>query len=110
MLAGIGHDLRTPLTRMKLELALLGDAPSVGGLRADVADMERMVESYLAFVRGEGEESPEPTDLKAMLDLLVAEARRETPSTRLIVEHGRARERTCAIAARIRGPVPARQI
>lgn len=86
MLAGIGHDLRTPLTRMKLELALLGDTPSVGGLRADVADMERMVESYLAFVRGEGEESPEPTDLRALLEGLAAEARRETPATRLITD------------------------
>ena len=86
MLAGISHDLRTPLTRMKLELALLGDSPSVGGLRADVADMERMVESYLAFVRGEGEESPEPTDLAAMLGELAAEARKETPSTRLITD------------------------
>ena len=86
MLAGIGHDLRTPLTRMKLELALLGDSPSVGGLRADVADMERMVESYLAFVRGEGEESPEPTDLAAMLGELAVEARKETPSTRLVTD------------------------
>jgi two-component system osmolarity sensor histidine kinase EnvZ len=86
MLAGISHDLRTPLTRMKLELALLGDSPSVSGLRADVSDMERMVESYLAFVRGEGEESPEPTDLQAMLGELAAEARKETPSTRLVAD------------------------
>ena len=56
MLAGVSHDLRTPLTRMKLELAMLGDTPSAAGLKTDVADRERMVESYLAFVRGEGEE------------------------------------------------------
>ncbi|MBI3708386.1 MAG: HAMP domain-containing protein [Proteobacteria bacterium] len=67
MLAGVSHDLRTPLTRMKLELALLGDGPSVAGLKSDVADMERMVESYLAFVRGEGEEQAEPTDLGGLL-------------------------------------------
>ncbi|MBL8698910.1 MAG: HAMP domain-containing protein [Alphaproteobacteria bacterium] len=86
MLAGISHDLRTPLTRMKLELALLGDVPSVAGLRADVADMERMVDSYLAFVRGEGEEAPELVDLKAMLEDLVAAAQREGHSVRLVTE------------------------
>jgi two-component system osmolarity sensor histidine kinase EnvZ len=48
--------------------------------------MERMVESYLAFVRGEGEESPEPTDLGAMLAELAVAARKETPSTRLETE------------------------
>lgn len=86
MLAGISHDLRTPLTRMKLELALLGDVPSVSGLRADVADMERMVDSYLAFVRGEGEEAPEQVDLKAMLEELVAAAQREGHSVRLVTD------------------------
>ena len=86
MLAGISHDLRTPLTRMKLELALLGDVPSVAGLRADVADMERMVESYLAFVRGEGEEQREPVDLKAMLEELVTAAQRDGHPVKLVTE------------------------
>jgi two-component system osmolarity sensor histidine kinase EnvZ len=72
MLAGISHDLRTPLTRMKLELAMLGDHQSAAGLKTDVADMERMVESYLAFVRGEGEEKIEETDLAAVLNEIVA--------------------------------------
>jgi two-component system osmolarity sensor histidine kinase EnvZ len=86
MLAGISHDLRTPLTRMKLELALLDDSPSVAGLRADIADMERMVESYLAFVRGDGEEQPEPTDLARLLADLVAGEQREGHPVRLITE------------------------
>lgn len=86
MLAGISHDLRTPLTRMKLELALLGDVPSVAGLRADVADMERMVESYLAFVRGEGEEQREQVDLKAMLEELVSAAQRDGHPVKLMTE------------------------
>ncbi len=77
MLAGVSHDLRTPLTRMKLELAMLGDAPSVAGLKQDVADMERMVDSYLAFVRGEGEEQPEPADLASLLDEIATSARRQ---------------------------------
>jgi two-component system osmolarity sensor histidine kinase EnvZ len=71
MLAGISHDLRTPLTRMKLELAMLGDHPSGPGLKSDVDDMARMVESYLAFVRGEGEEKIEDVDLDATLREIV---------------------------------------
>ena len=80
MLAGVSHDLRTPLTRMKLELAMIGDQPLVGDLKADVAEMERMVDSYLAFARGEGEEQPEITDLAPILNEVVAAARRTTPA------------------------------
>lgn len=83
MLAGVSHDLRTPLTRMKLELAMLGDTPSVAGLKTDVADMERMVESYLAFVRGEGEEQTEPTDLGKLLEDIAANAQRNGNSVSL---------------------------
>jgi two-component system osmolarity sensor histidine kinase EnvZ len=86
MLAGISHDLRTPLTRMKLELALLDESPSVAGLRADVTDMERMVESYLAFVRGDGEEQAVPTDLGRILADLVAGEQREGHPVRLVTE------------------------
>jgi two-component system osmolarity sensor histidine kinase EnvZ len=83
MLAGVSHDLRTPLTRMKLELAMLGDTPSVAGLKTDVADMERMVESYLAFVRGEGEEQTEPTDLSKVLEEIASNAQRDGNSVSL---------------------------
>ena len=83
MLAGVSHDLRTPLTRMKLELAMLGDTPSVAGLKTDVADMERMVESYLAFVRGEGEEQTEATDLAKVLEDIATNAQRDGNSVSL---------------------------
>jgi two-component system osmolarity sensor histidine kinase EnvZ len=86
MLAGVSHDLRTPLTRMKLELAMLGDHSSVAGLKSDVADMARMVESYLAFVRGEGEEQTEPTDLAGLLDDIATAARRDGNSVALATE------------------------
>lgn len=67
MLAGVSHDLRTILTRFRLQLALLDDSPDVDALRKDVDDMNRMLEGYLAFARGDaGEESAE-TDIDVML-------------------------------------------
>lgn len=76
MLAGVSHDLRTPLTRMKLELAMLGESSAIAGLRTDVSEMERMVDSYLAFARGEALEPVETGDVAALLADLVAGARR----------------------------------
>ena len=54
MLAGVSHDLRTPLTRMKLQLEMMGDDAGVTDLKSDISDMEHMLEEYLAFARGEG--------------------------------------------------------
>ena len=86
MLAGVSHDLRTPLTRMKLGLAMLGDRPEVEDLKSDVMDMEQMVEAYLAFARGEGAEAAEPADLGELLNDVVSGARREGALIDLHVE------------------------
>ena len=59
MLAGIGHDLRTPLTRMKLQIALLKDKNASDSLTNDVEEMKVMIDSYLTFAKGEGEEEKE---------------------------------------------------
>lgn len=77
MLAGVSHDLRTPLTRMKLQLAIMGDMEGRAELEEDIAEMERMVEGYLAFARGEGSEQPEPTDLPGLVDDVVSRFRRQ---------------------------------
>jgi two-component system osmolarity sensor histidine kinase EnvZ len=77
MLAGVSHDLRTPLTRMKLSLALLPESPETKELSDDVSDMERMIEGYLAFARGEGDEDPIPADLSEILEDVAAGARRD---------------------------------
>jgi len=80
MLAGVSHDLRTPLTRMKLSLALLPESAETKELADDVADMERMIEGYLAFARGEGDEEPVGTDLADLLDEVASAARRDNSS------------------------------
>ena len=71
MLAGVSHDLRTPITRMKLQLEMLRDKTGAEGLRADIAEMEEMLDEYLAFARGEGGEAPVDTDLTALLSEIV---------------------------------------
>jgi len=76
MLTGVSHDLRTPLTRMKLQLAMMGDGDGIKELQRDISDMEHMLEGYLAFVRGEGTEKPSPTDLGALLEDVVGQVRR----------------------------------
>jgi two-component system osmolarity sensor histidine kinase EnvZ len=77
MLSGVSHDLRTPLTRMKLQLAMSRPTPDIEAMRADVAEMERMIDGYLAFARGEGAEAPQPTNLTRLLNDTVAQARRK---------------------------------
>ena len=68
MLAGISHDLRTILTRYKLQLALLGDTPEVRAMNDDVNEMWHMLEDYLAFTRGDGGEEARPTNLRELLE------------------------------------------
>lgn len=77
MLAGVSHDLRTPLTRMRLQLEMLKNHEGVEELKADIAEMEHMLEGYLAFARGEGTEEPKTTDLTAILNEAAAQARRK---------------------------------
>ena len=68
MLAGVSHDLRTVLTRFKLELALLPDNPESQALRSDVNEMQHMLEDYLAFAKGDGGEEAAPTNVSQLLD------------------------------------------
>lgn len=77
MLAGVSHDLRTPLTRMKLALDMLDPSPEVDELNADVSEMETMIEAYLSFARGEGEEAVVPVDLDRLLREAAAAVRRQ---------------------------------
>ena len=80
MLAGVSHDLRTPLTRLRLALAMFpGESPygpDAAEMTADVQEMERMITGYLAFARGEQAEQAQPVNLSELLEDVAASARR----------------------------------
>ena len=88
MLAGVSHDLRTPLTRMRLQIELMGDTADAAELSRDVDEMEEMLGAYLAFARGEEAEPAVPVDLAELLIDIVASARRQNPDISLNVASG----------------------
>ena len=67
MLASVSHDLRTPLTRLKLELALSEPSRRIEAMKTDLSEMEHMIDEYLAFARGEGGEAVEMTVLRELI-------------------------------------------
>jgi two-component system osmolarity sensor histidine kinase EnvZ len=85
MLAGVSHDLRTPLTRMKLQLALMRESEETRELSSDIAEMETMLDAYLAFARGEEAEPAAIVDLGMLLSEVVQAARRQNPNIKLDV-------------------------
>jgi len=87
MLAGVSHDLRTVLTRFKLELALIGKSPEAEAMKKDVDEMARMLEAYLAFARGDLGEQSATTDMAAFLEELKVDAERHG-HTASVVFHG----------------------
>ncbi len=94
MLAGVSHDLRTPLTRMRLTLAMLPRSTGAIDLSADIAgmvsdadEMERMIDGYIAFARGEGAERMRSTDLSSIVEDVCSSARRAGLSVELAAMH-----------------------
>ena len=87
MLAGVSHDLRTVLTRFKLELALIDDSPEVDAMKKDIDEMARMLEAYLAFARGDSGETSASTDMAEFLDELRLDAERNGHKA-TVVFHG----------------------
>jgi two-component system osmolarity sensor histidine kinase EnvZ len=86
MLSGVSHDLRTMLTRFKLELALLGETPDTEALRADVDEMTRMLEDYLAFAQGNAGETTATVALPQLFDEIAEAARRDGNVVAISVE------------------------
>lgn len=86
MLSGVSHDLRTPLTRMKLALSLLDDEDRIP-LEKDVTEMQEMINGFLDFAAGESEGEPEEIDPAELVRLMVKDARRVgQPVTLYMVE------------------------
>ena len=77
MLAGVSHDLRTPLTRMKLQLSMMEQDETVATLNQDITEMEHMLTGYLAFAKGEGKEEMEHIELTPFITELVEKFRTE---------------------------------
>ena len=71
MLAGVSHDLRTPLTRMKLQLSLLKDEKAKKELEIDINEMTAMLDSYVSFVRSEAPEPIESINLNKFLKEII---------------------------------------
>ncbi|MEM9061691.1 MAG: ATP-binding protein [Pseudomonadota bacterium] len=107
MLSGVSHDLKTPLTRMKLALAVSDDTPETKELTRDVNEMEQMLAAFLAFARGEGGEDSAPASPVDLAEEVAHDARRrhaevsvfaqvETPESPLIEMRRRAVKRALA--------------
>ena len=88
MLAGVSHDLRTPLTRLKLQLALMGDVDGLGDARKDLCEMERMLDGYLAFARDDAPAKSTRVDLSALVKECVENARRTKANITIDVAPG----------------------
>ena len=71
MLAGVSHDLRTPLTRLKLQLEMLSDDKTNIELLSDVNEMQKMLENYLDFAEDVTREKAIKTDLKQMIKEII---------------------------------------
>jgi two-component system osmolarity sensor histidine kinase EnvZ len=86
LLASVSHDLRTPLTRLKLELALAEPSARVEAMKRDLADMEHMIDEYLAFARDEGGEALERLNLRPLLDAVGEDAARAGAKVRVVAD------------------------
>lgn len=86
LLASVSHDLRTPLTRLKLEAALAPPSPRIDAIKSDLSEMEHMIDEYLAFARGQGGEAVETVNLRDLLDEVRDGAQRSGVEVRVQAE------------------------
>ena len=86
MLSGVSHDLRTPLTRMKLALAVADETPETAEIARELDEMEHMLEGFLAFARGEGGEAPGPASPVELAEEVAADARRQGATVQVFTQ------------------------
>jgi two-component system osmolarity sensor histidine kinase EnvZ len=87
MLSSVSHDLRTPITRMKLQLAMLPKNDGARRLQDDLLEMESMIQGYLAFARGEGSEASQPQEIGKFLETIVEKWKIQGKSIDLHIEN-----------------------
>ena len=85
MLSGVSHDLKTPLTRMKLQLSMT-QVEGAEDLLQDIEEMERMLEGYLSFAKGEGKEPMQKMDVSDLLTTIVEKLRKQGHDIDLHIE------------------------
>ena len=78
MLAGVSHDLRTPLTRMKLQMAMLPETKENKEFMQDIDEMEKMLDGYLSYVSGEGGEKSTFVDVNEMILSIINKYRKNS--------------------------------
>jgi len=78
MLAGVSHDLRTILTRFKLQLAMFGESEEANEMLADVDEMQAMLEDYMAFAQGDSSEESSPVNIRRLLQEIRKQINRES--------------------------------
>jgi len=76
MLAGVSHDLRTPLTRIRLQLALMKETADTRAIGDDIREMETMIDGYITFAAGGGDEASEEIAVDKLLKRMVDQARK----------------------------------
>ncbi|MGZ3278895.1 MAG: ATP-binding protein [Caulobacteraceae bacterium] len=86
LLASVSHDLRTPLTRLKLELALAEPTTRTEEMKRDLAEMEHMIDEYLAFARGQGGESVETVAVRGLIEEVSEGAKRAGAQVRVQID------------------------
>ncbi|CAN0587877.1 unnamed protein product, partial [Ectocarpus sp. 12 AP-2014] len=99
MLSGVSHDLRTPLTRLKLGLSMMDD-DEAERLQEDVKDMEALIDAFLDFAKGAQESEPEQLDPHALVARIVEDAQRAGQNVTLLPPEGEGEVRLRPVAIR----------
>jgi two-component system osmolarity sensor histidine kinase EnvZ len=86
MLSGVSHDLRTPLTRLKLSLSMMDETPETEAMLRDVRDMQRLVDEFLDFARGDALDAQTETDLTALVRDVVGKAAQDGGQNRVMLD------------------------